>query len=462
MYKKMDDMDLLIDNHHIDGNYSIEDISRESVIFIELIHGIVHELSNSLTSAMAATEVLQEEMIKLRKGFSDNHIDIKLVNHIEKIFTLYKTTTVKNQNILNYLLKIEFKMLRDQCYKINSPHPKFDLLQNLISLNMKSNEKIDLIVKILRNLVNIDEDMELIDVNEVINTSIFLLQDELKNKYVIKKDFSKVPLINFSFRQLNYIIICILLKTLEIMNFGELSLKTFETDKEVYIIVQLSGGEITLKKIEEIIAQKDSKIDICSVNKLLKNKGGTLTIKKLNEKRSLNLEKELVADIEFKIKLNKANAVSFKLNKSVDSNNKNENEFQDFKPSLSYEVKKEKNQSKNILIVDDNLETLVSLFLTLKKEDFGNKIIIAKTAEAALEQLQKINFNIIISDYKLPGMSGIDFLSHVKDNYPNSTRILLTAFLTNSVKKEAKNKASVKTIIEKPWNKDNLIKLINE
>lgn len=59
------------------------------------------------------------------------------------------------------------------------------------------------------------------------------------------------------------------------MNFGELSLKTFETDKEVYIIVQLSGGEITLKKIEEIIAQKDSKIDICSVNKLLKNKGGT-------------------------------------------------------------------------------------------------------------------------------------------------------------------------------------------
>ncbi|HOE93203.1 MAG TPA: hypothetical protein PLK11_06755 [Methanofastidiosum sp.] len=68
------------------------------------------------------------------------------------------------------------------------------------------------------------------------------------------------------------------------MNFGELFLKTFETDEEVYIIVQLSGGEIILKKIEEIIAQKDSKIDICSVNKLLKSKGGTLTIKKLNEK----------------------------------------------------------------------------------------------------------------------------------------------------------------------------------
>ncbi len=114
MYKKMDYMDSLIDNQHVDGNYSTEDLSRESIIFTELIHGIVHELNNSLTSAMAATEVLQEEMIKLRKGFSDNHIDIKLVNHIEKIFTLYKTTTVKNQNILNYLLKIEFKMLRDQ------------------------------------------------------------------------------------------------------------------------------------------------------------------------------------------------------------------------------------------------------------------------------------------------------------------------------------------------------------
>ncbi len=32
MYKKMDYMDSLIDNHHIDGNYSTEDISRESVI----------------------------------------------------------------------------------------------------------------------------------------------------------------------------------------------------------------------------------------------------------------------------------------------------------------------------------------------------------------------------------------------------------------------------------------------
>ncbi|MFA7691247.1 MAG: response regulator, partial [Methanofastidiosum sp.] len=134
----------------------------------------------------------------------------------------------------------------------------------------------------------------------------------------------------------------------------------------------------------------------------------------------------------------------------------------EFNLNLPLETDKEKGNSKNILIIDDNPQTLVSLFLSLKNLDLINKVIIAKNAEAALEQFQEHNFNLVISDYKLPGMNGIDLLSYIKDKYPDTTRVLITGFLDKSLKEEAETKASVKLIIEKPWARDSLDRLIQE
>lgn len=211
----------------------------------------------------------------------------------------------------------------------------------------------------------------------------------------------------------------------------------------------------------------ESKIDICSINKLLQYKGGTLDIKKLNEKFSLDLKNNMSAGLVFDIKLDKT-TINSNLDKNMvskvimDEYNLNEKEFQEFNLDLPLEINKEKGNSKNILIVDDNPETLVSLFLALKNLDLINKVIIAKNAEAALEQFQELNFNLVISDYKLPGMNGINFLSCVKDRYPDTTRVLITAFLNNSLKEEAETKASVKLLLEKPWARDSLNTLIQE
>ena len=66
----------LLDKEYGDVTISKDDLSRESIIILDLIPGIVHEINNSLASAMASTEVLQEEMIKLRKETSENNINL--------------------------------------------------------------------------------------------------------------------------------------------------------------------------------------------------------------------------------------------------------------------------------------------------------------------------------------------------------------------------------------------------
>ncbi|MEN6379159.1 MAG: response regulator [Methanofastidiosum sp.] len=254
------------------------------------------------------------------------------------------------------------------------------------------------------------------------------------------------------------------------MNSGELHFKTFETDSDVHIIIELNAGEISQKNLDTMINQNnpESKIDICSINKLLQYKGGTLDIKKLNEKFSLDLKNNMSAGLVFDIKLDKTTTINSNLDKNmiskvnIDEYKLNEKEFQGFNLDSALEINKEKGNSINILIVDDNPETLVSLFLALKNLDLINKVIIAKNAEAALEQFQELNFNLVISDYKLPGMNGINFLSCVKDKYPDTIRVLITTFLNNSLKEEAETKASVKLLLEKPWARDSLNKLIQE
>ncbi len=270
----------LSDKEYENMTISKEDLSRESIIILDLVPGIIHEINNSLTSAMASTEVLQEEMIKLRKDANGNNININLVNHIEKLSTLNNNGTLKNQNIIKALLKEEINTLKDQCNKKNIEDSKFDILQNILDLNMRSGKKIDLIVKAFRKLVYFEGNINLIDVNEVVNTSILLLEEQLKNRYTIREDFSELPLVSFNFHQLNYIIVCILLKTIELMNSGELHFKTFETDSDVHILIQLNAGEISQKNLD-IMSNQESKIDIGSINKLLQHRGGTLDIKKL-------------------------------------------------------------------------------------------------------------------------------------------------------------------------------------
>ena len=116
-----------------------------------------------------------------------------------------------------------------------------------------------------------------------------------------------------------------------------------------------------------------------------------------------------------------------------------------------------------ILIVDDEEEVLRSLTWVLESaEEFKCEITTATEAMTALAEMEMQNFDMILSDYKMPVMNGIELLSTAKAQYPATVRILITGYTDMKIAKEAINKADVHTYIEKPWVNEDLLLTIHE
>ncbi len=106
----------------------------------------------------------------------------------------------------------------------------------------------------------------------------------------------------------------------------------------------------------------------------------------------------------------------------------------------------------DILVIEDNLEILEMLKDTLESVTHYNfNVTCSQNAEEAMEKIENSNFDLIISDNVLPGMSGIDLLTKVKDQYPSILRILITGYSDLEVVKDAINRAAVNAYIEKPF-----------
>jgi two-component system, probable response regulator PhcQ len=102
----------------------------------------------------------------------------------------------------------------------------------------------------------------------------------------------------------------------------------------------------------------------------------------------------------------------------------------------------------NILIVDDEPNVLKALLRLLKQYH----ITTAESGEEALILAKTKNFDLVISDYRMPGINGIDFLMFFKLLQPDAIRIMLTGFADLSATQQAINEAEVFRFINKPWN----------
>ena len=117
-----------------------------------------------------------------------------------------------------------------------------------------------------------------------------------------------------------------------------------------------------------------------------------------------------------------------------------------------------KDKTYKILIVDDERDILDSLQMTLKDiEEFKSEISIATDGESALNKMLTDDFDLILTDYRMPGMNGIDLLTQVNERYPKTARILITGYSDLDIAIDAINKANVDYYIEKPCVKDKLI-----
>lgn len=111
-----------------------------------------------------------------------------------------------------------------------------------------------------------------------------------------------------------------------------------------------------------------------------------------------------------------------------------------------------------VLYVDDEIHNLNSFKATFRKEF---NVLTASSAAEALEILKKNLPHIVITDQRMPGMTGVNFLIMVLDKYPDVMRVLLTGFTELTAVAEALSRGQVHYRMEKPWDEQQIRVVIN-
>ena len=108
----------------------------------------------------------------------------------------------------------------------------------------------------------------------------------------------------------------------------------------------------------------------------------------------------------------------------------------------------------SILFVDDEVNILLSLKRLV--HDMNLEVYTATTAEEGLNILQNNYIDIVISDKNMPGMNGNEFLGKVADEWPDTVRIMLTAYTELTDVISAINAGKIWGYIKKPWDNKEL------
>jgi DNA-binding NtrC family response regulator len=116
-------------------------------------------------------------------------------------------------------------------------------------------------------------------------------------------------------------------------------------------------------------------------------------------------------------------------------------------------------QKHNILVVDDEKNILKVVSTTLGKESYT--VDTARSSEEAIEKFDKDTHDLIITDLKLPGKSGMELLEYIKSRNPDIPIIMITAFGTIENAVEAMKKGAF-NYLTKPVNPDELLSVVKE
>ena len=109
---------------------------------------------------------------------------------------------------------------------------------------------------------------------------------------------------------------------------------------------------------------------------------------------------------------------------------------------------------RTVLFVDDELNILKAVQRLLRDGEMS--VLCASRASEALELLERHPVQVVVSDQRMPEVSGVDFLAQVRSRHPDIVRIMLTGYTEMTVAVEAINRGEIFRLITKPWNDDEL------
>jgi DNA-binding NtrC family response regulator len=113
-----------------------------------------------------------------------------------------------------------------------------------------------------------------------------------------------------------------------------------------------------------------------------------------------------------------------------------------------------------ILIVDNEKSVANALKRVLWKE--GYRILTAHSGREALSKMETFGCQLVLSDYRLPDMKGIDLLNLIKERFPRAIRLIITSQIDLDQLMHEVKKGGISRFITKPWEPDELKGLIRE
>ncbi len=112
----------------------------------------------------------------------------------------------------------------------------------------------------------------------------------------------------------------------------------------------------------------------------------------------------------------------------------------------------------NLLAVDDDVSVLEAVVQDLRRQYGAEyRVMRAASGQAALDTLAQLKTRqepvaLLLSDQRMPGMTGVEFLERSQELYPEARRVLLTAYADTEAAIQAINAARIHYYLNKPWD----------
>ncbi len=106
-----------------------------------------------------------------------------------------------------------------------------------------------------------------------------------------------------------------------------------------------------------------------------------------------------------------------------------------------------------VLVVDDEEENILAFQLNFR-HDFT--VDAAPSGAEALERLKERTYAVVVTDQRMPGMSGVELLEQTVDAYPHLIRIIVTGYTDNQSLIDAINMGRIYKYVTKPWSRDEM------